>query len=105
MSSYVHPILYAPEQIEKDLSSALAAWESLSEDDRKKNPKWYAKHIEVNWDAKPFEGQKGSRFWNIKTTFGGKQGRPQLRFTKEINGNTIIPAEEKDFSRNEEKKS
>lgn len=96
--SFVKQVIYTAEQIEKDLQSALDAWEKLSEEERKKNPRWYSKHIEINWDAEPFKGQKESRFWSVVTNFGGKRGRPQIRFVEETNGNSIIPTDERDFN-------
>lgn len=97
MSGYVRPIIYSLEQIEKDLRPAFEAWDKQSEEEKKKNPRWWSKHIEVNWDAEPFKGQKDSRFYNITTTFAGKRGRPQIKFHGETNGNSIVPVLEKDF--------
>lgn len=96
--SFVKQVIYSPEEVEKTFSNLYGEWMKLNEDERKKNPRWWAKALEINWDAKPFPGKKESRFWNAITTINGKRGRPHMRFVDETNGNSILTTDEKEFN-------
>jgi hypothetical protein len=96
--SYTKQVIYPPEVIHKDLSSALETHAKLPEEDRKKNPRWYDKHVKFGWDKPPFNGPKDTKFFNIVTTFGGKTGSPLVRFIGETIGNSIAPTDEKEIA-------
>lgn len=98
MSSYVKQVIYSPEEIEVPFTRAFEDWKKLSEEERKKNPRWWSGRLEINWDSKPFEGKNGSRFWNVITNVNNKRGRPHMRYTDETNMGSILTTDKNEFN-------
>jgi hypothetical protein len=88
-------VLFTPKDIITSFKGAFEAWDKLSPDEKKKEPRWYKNIFNVKWE--PRDGPNGVRYVNVTVSIDNKSGPPAVRFIGEINGTSIMPRDEKEL--------